>query len=213
MVRADPEGQNKGGGAAAAALHLIALARRWGRADRASGFRPQAEIRSHSPEIPRGRDTRMSKSPSRHAARCARGAALCGAGPVSDGSLGSADWRLCAVSSRPTALVPAPTEEMPGGRYPPVPQASETRWNWQAAIDQMTDRALVAKWPIARIDPDAAGAVSRGRGGTAAQRHAAAGGDFEFVEIRAGLLSRRARGEIRQCRARPHGARGRPEEF
>ena len=25
--------------------------------------------------------------------------------------------------------------------------------NAQAAIDQMTDRALVAKWPIARIDP------------------------------------------------------------
>lgn len=25
--------------------------------------------------------------------------------------------------------------------------------NWQAPIDQMTDRALVAKWPIARIDP------------------------------------------------------------
>ncbi len=25
--------------------------------------------------------------------------------------------------------------------------------NWQAAIDQATDRALVAKWPIARIDP------------------------------------------------------------
>ena len=25
--------------------------------------------------------------------------------------------------------------------------------NWQAKIDQMTDRALVAKWPIARIDP------------------------------------------------------------
>ncbi len=24
--------------------------------------------------------------------------------------------------------------------------------NYQAAIDQMTDRALVAKWPIARID-------------------------------------------------------------
>ena len=28
-VRADPQGQNKGGGAAAAALHLIALKRRW----------------------------------------------------------------------------------------------------------------------------------------------------------------------------------------
>ncbi|WP_207101323.1 6,7-dimethyl-8-ribityllumazine synthase [Paracoccus shandongensis] len=30
-VRADPQGQNKGGGAAAAALHLIALKRRWDR--------------------------------------------------------------------------------------------------------------------------------------------------------------------------------------
>lgn len=25
--------------------------------------------------------------------------------------------------------------------------------NWQARIDQMIDRALVAKWPIARLDP------------------------------------------------------------
>jgi N utilization substance protein B len=25
--------------------------------------------------------------------------------------------------------------------------------NWQAAIDQLTDRGLVAKWPIDRIDP------------------------------------------------------------
>ena len=25
--------------------------------------------------------------------------------------------------------------------------------NWQAKLDQMTDRALVAKWPIGRIDP------------------------------------------------------------
>jgi transcription antitermination protein NusB len=25
--------------------------------------------------------------------------------------------------------------------------------NWQARVDQMTDRALVAKWPIDRIDP------------------------------------------------------------
>jgi len=29
----------------------------------------------------------------------------------------------------------------------------ETAVNFQARIDQMTDRALVAKWPIARIDP------------------------------------------------------------
>ena len=37
-VRADPAGQNKGGGAAAAALHLIALGRRWGGAKRSVGF-------------------------------------------------------------------------------------------------------------------------------------------------------------------------------
>ncbi|MEI4231787.1 transcription antitermination factor NusB [Roseovarius sp. D22-M7] len=29
----------------------------------------------------------------------------------------------------------------------------EDAQNWQARIDQTTDRALVAKWPIARIDP------------------------------------------------------------
>lgn len=29
----------------------------------------------------------------------------------------------------------------------------ENAVNWQAAIDQMTDRGLVAKWPIDRIDP------------------------------------------------------------
>ncbi len=37
-VRADPKDQNKGGGAAAAALHLIALSRKWGRPDKGVGF-------------------------------------------------------------------------------------------------------------------------------------------------------------------------------
>jgi len=32
-------------------------------------------------------------------------------------------------------------------------QIVETAVNYQGPIDQMTDRALVAKWPIARIDP------------------------------------------------------------
>ena len=32
-------------------------------------------------------------------------------------------------------------------------QITEEAVNWQAKIDQMTDRALVAKWPISRIDP------------------------------------------------------------
>ncbi|MBA98147.1 transcription antitermination factor NusB [Sulfitobacter sp.] len=46
----------------------------------------------------------------------------------------------------------------------------ETAVTYQAAIDQMTDRALVAKWPIARIDPTlralfrAAGAELRDQG-------------------------------------------------
>lgn len=38
-VRADPSGQDKGGGAAAAALHLIALARGWAGASKGIGFR------------------------------------------------------------------------------------------------------------------------------------------------------------------------------
>lgn len=39
-ARADPAGQNKGGGAAAAALHLIALSRKWGRQSKGVGFKP-----------------------------------------------------------------------------------------------------------------------------------------------------------------------------
>ncbi|WP_108835612.1 6,7-dimethyl-8-ribityllumazine synthase [Tateyamaria sp. Alg231-49] len=42
-VRADPAGQNKGGGAAAAALHLIALSRKWGRQGKGVGFKPASE--------------------------------------------------------------------------------------------------------------------------------------------------------------------------
>jgi len=38
VERADPGGQNKGGGAAAAALHLIALVRKWGPKGRDIGF-------------------------------------------------------------------------------------------------------------------------------------------------------------------------------
>ncbi|MCL7466209.1 6,7-dimethyl-8-ribityllumazine synthase [Phaeovulum sp. NW3] len=42
-VRADPAGQNKGGGAAAAALHLVALSRKWAGRTKGIGFRPAAE--------------------------------------------------------------------------------------------------------------------------------------------------------------------------
>jgi 6,7-dimethyl-8-ribityllumazine synthase len=42
VVRADPAEQNKGGGAAAAALHLIALTRRWGQQKAKPGFHSES---------------------------------------------------------------------------------------------------------------------------------------------------------------------------
>ncbi len=42
-VRADPAGQNKGGGAAAAALHLVALSRKWAGQSKGVGFLPLGE--------------------------------------------------------------------------------------------------------------------------------------------------------------------------
>ncbi len=42
-VRADPAMQNKGGGAAAAALHLLALTRKWGDQTKGIGFKSPSE--------------------------------------------------------------------------------------------------------------------------------------------------------------------------
>lgn len=39
VVRSDPNGQNKGGGAAAAALHLVAISRKWAGETKGIGFR------------------------------------------------------------------------------------------------------------------------------------------------------------------------------
>ncbi|WP_170409059.1 transcription antitermination factor NusB [Ruegeria atlantica] len=44
-------------------------------------------------------------------------------------------------------------EEMLDGDISVFRKLVEDAVNYQAPIDQMTDRALVAKWPIARIDP------------------------------------------------------------
>ena len=52
-VLAEAAGQNKGGGAAEAALHLIALARRWGNSGKDVGFRPAGD----SYQIASGPDT------------------------------------------------------------------------------------------------------------------------------------------------------------
>ncbi|KAA2316309.1 6,7-dimethyl-8-ribityllumazine synthase [Pseudooceanicola sediminis] len=43
LVRARTDDQNKGGGAAAAALHLLALSRKWGAPKSGVGFRPATE--------------------------------------------------------------------------------------------------------------------------------------------------------------------------
>ena len=42
-VRADPAYQDKCGGAAAAALHLVALSRKWAGRTKGIGFKPQGE--------------------------------------------------------------------------------------------------------------------------------------------------------------------------
>ncbi len=44
-------------------------------------------------------------------------------------------------------------DEMAEGDRDLFRQIVEAAVNWQAKIDQMTDRALVATWPINRIDP------------------------------------------------------------
>ena len=44
-------------------------------------------------------------------------------------------------------------DEMVDGDVDLFRQILEGAVNWQARIDQLTDRALVAKWPIDRIDP------------------------------------------------------------
>lgn len=44
-------------------------------------------------------------------------------------------------------------DEMAEGDVDLFRRLMEDAVNYQAPIDQMTDRALVAKWPIARIDP------------------------------------------------------------
>ncbi|MBI6629857.1 transcription antitermination factor NusB [Pontibaca salina] len=44
-------------------------------------------------------------------------------------------------------------DEMQDGDIALFRKLVEDAVNWQAKIDQMTDRSLIAKWPIARIDP------------------------------------------------------------
>ncbi len=86
----------------------------------------------------------------------------------------------------------------------------ENAVNWQAKIDQMTDRALVAKWPIARIDPTLR-ALFRAAGAELIEGdRTAEGRDHRIRRCRKGVLSRGQGTEVRERGSGPHGARGAP---
>ncbi len=70
VVRADAAGQNKGGGAAAAALHLIALARKWGGETKGAGV--QARGRQLSDRGHRRVENRMNRDQKRQMKSAAR---------------------------------------------------------------------------------------------------------------------------------------------
>jgi 6,7-dimethyl-8-ribityllumazine synthase len=101
VVRADPGGQDKGGGAAAAALHLIALARRWGGRAAIVGFRPGED--ENRVAGGRGGRARPHEPPDRRDARasCARRAASMPCRRCSRWRPPARRSRRSAASSRP----------------------------------------------------------------------------------------------------------------
>lgn len=56
------------------------------------------------------------------------------------------DWRIASDAEREDEIWPEANEDL----FTAIIEGAVT---WQARIDQMTDRALVDRWPIARIDP------------------------------------------------------------
>ena len=64
----------------------------------------------------------------------------------------------------------------------------ENAVNHQAKIDQLTDRALVAKWPIARIDPTLRGLFRAAGAEFVCKRYAAKVVIKEFVDIAAAFF-------------------------
>ena len=78
--------------------------------------------------------------------------------------------------------------------------------NMQARIDQMTDRALVAKWPIDRIDP-VMRALFRAAGGEMLEMPTPPSVVItEYVDVAKAFFPEGKEAEIRQCRAGSHGA-------
>ena len=87
-------------------------------------------------------------------------------------------------------------------------RSSPRRSTDQARIDQMTDRALVARWPIDRIDPTLRALFRAAGAELVATDTPPKVDDHRVRRHRQGLLPRRQGGEVRQRRPRPHGARG-----
>ena len=78
----------------------------------------------------------------------------------------------------------------------------------QARIDQLTHQALVARWPIDRIDPTLR-ALFRAAGAELVATDTPPKVTItEYRRRREGLLPRRQGGQVRQRCARPHGPRG-----
>ncbi len=99
-------------------------------------------------------------------------------------------------------------EEMAEGDLKLFREILENAVNWQAKIDQMTDRALVAKWPIARIDPTLR-ALFRAAGAELIDGYSTAeGGDQRIRRCRQGVLPGRQGIQVRERGPGPHGARG-----
>ena len=89
-------------------------------------------------------------------------------------------------------------------------QLVRTAQSEQSQIDQMTDRALVAKWPIDRIDPTLR-AIFRVAGAELLGDTPPKVVLSEFVDIAHAFFSRRTREKVRQRGFGPHGARSSTE--
>jgi len=166
-ARADPTGMNKGGGAAAAALHLVALARRFrpptatetgsdpARPDRPDTSRAMPGPQRAENRAPATREAgSRASSPKRTEERLARSAArLAAVQALYQIEMTGADWRAVATEFDEhrlgTSIEGAQYREADPRHFRRIVAAVIDR---QDSIDKMTDGALVEGWPLGRID-------------------------------------------------------------
>ena len=108
-ARADPDRMNKGAGAAAAALHLVALARKWGGPRKGVGFKPASEesaLRATQGHDPAHDDHRPAAFGQSQTPDEIRRPALRRAGAVPDGAFAAILGRGAAPNSSNTVSAP-----------------------------------------------------------------------------------------------------------